>query len=179
LLLILLLCFLLSSSLSRAAEKTTSTKSSHSLQLRDGMLTARVTATSLREVMAEFSRLSGAQVRWFTANGGRQVSVDFTALSLDEALRRLLDPYNFVLLYTAEGDHSTLTQLWISAAAPPRSDLARYSAAPPPRAVVETEEEREEAEERLRELEDESMREQRMEAEYQAALAGDREWPEE
>jgi hypothetical protein len=132
-------------------------------------------------VRAELSRLSGAQVRWLNASGERPVSVDFTALPLDEALRRLLDPYNFVLLYTADGERSALTQIWISAATRTtgQSDPTLRSAALSPHVAAEAEEEWEETEARFPRPEDENLHEQRMEAEYRPALLEDREWTDE
>jgi hypothetical protein len=109
------------------------------LHLHDGALTARVTATPLREVMAEVSRLSGAQVVWLTDSGERHASADFTALPFDEGLRRLLDRYNFLLVYVVRDEHSTLSQIWISSAIdatipaePALPPVTQVSSAPPP-----------------------------------------------
>jgi FG-GAP-like repeat len=85
------------------------------LTLRGETLAARVTAAPLGQVMAEFSRLSGAKILWRTPVGTELVSVDFPALPLAEALTRLLREKNFVLFYTAAGQGMRLTQIWISA----------------------------------------------------------------
>src|SRR5262245_709963 len=62
-----------------------------SLTLQDGMLAARIKATLLRQVMEEIGKLSGARVLWLNQPGGEeQVSVDFPALPIAEALERIL-----------------------------------------------------------------------------------------
>jgi hypothetical protein len=85
------------------------------LTLREKTLAARVAAVPLRQVMAELSRLSGAQVRWLTPGGEEPVSVDFPARPLAEALERLLGEQNFLLFYTEAGAGMRLTRIWISA----------------------------------------------------------------
>src|SRR5262245_44014823 len=60
------------------------------LTLHNETLAARVTAVPLEQVMAEFSRLSGAQVIWRTPRDQTLVSVEFPALPLAEALTRIL-----------------------------------------------------------------------------------------
>jgi hypothetical protein len=77
-------------------------------------LTARVTATSLRQVLEEISRVSGVQVRWLNLGGKEPVTVDFVALPFSEAIPRLLDERNFVLFYSSTGTGARLTQIWIS-----------------------------------------------------------------
>jgi hypothetical protein len=84
------------------------------LTFQGGKLTARVMGASLRQVMEEVSRLSGAQVRWLNQNGEELVSVEFTDLSFSEALRRILREKNFLLFYTATGRETRLAQIWIS-----------------------------------------------------------------
>ena len=83
--------------------------------LRDGKLTARLSAMPLRQVMEEVSRVSGARVQWL---GGvaeeRAVSVGFTALPLAEALRQILGESNFLLFYAPGGADTRLTEIWIS-----------------------------------------------------------------
>ena len=82
--------------------------------LHDGKLTARLSAVPLRRVMAEVSRLSGAQVLWLRGVREEPVSVEFTALPLTEALQRLLGGNNFLLFYTSVGEEAKLTQVWIA-----------------------------------------------------------------
>jgi len=66
--------------------------------------------------MEEISRLSGAQVRWLDAEVREQaVSVEFTALPLTEALRRILRTTNFLLVSTSGSGGTHLTQIWITA----------------------------------------------------------------
>jgi hypothetical protein len=82
---------------------------------RNERLTVRVTAVPLRQVMGEISRLSGAQLRWLSPAGEELTSVEFTALPIADALRRLLGGKNFLLFYTALGAKAKLTQIRISA----------------------------------------------------------------
>jgi hypothetical protein len=113
---LLLLILLLGTTSARAAEQSVSQHATLSFHLHNGLLTVRATDTPLRLVLAEISRLSGAHVVWGTDPGERQVSVDFTALPLDEGLRRVLDRYNFMLVYVTQEQTSTLAQIWISSA---------------------------------------------------------------
>jgi hypothetical protein len=86
------------------------------ITLQDGKLTARNLAAPLWQIMEELSRLSGAQVRWLAAKVREQeVSVTFNDLPLAEAVRRLLSATNFLLLSTASGGRTELTQIWITA----------------------------------------------------------------
>jgi hypothetical protein len=67
-------------------------------------------------MMEEISRLSGAQVRWLDAEVREQaVSVEFMALPLPEALRRILRTTNFLLVSTSVSGRTQLTQIWITA----------------------------------------------------------------
>ena len=83
--------------------------------LQDGKLTARLSATPLKKVLEDISKLSGARLRWL---GGvaeeRPVSVGVTALPLAEALRQILGESNFLLFYASGGEDTRLTQIWIS-----------------------------------------------------------------
>jgi hypothetical protein len=88
------------------------------LDFRNGQLTAHVQATSLRQFMAEFEKVSGARVRWLRTGGEKVVSVDCTNLPLSEALRKILGTENFLLFYGAIGGTSKLKEVWISSAAP-------------------------------------------------------------
>jgi hypothetical protein len=82
--------------------------------LQNGRLTAQVVTTPLRQVMEEMSRVSGAQVRWLSGQAEEKpVSVEFTALPLPEALRRILREMNFLLFYTSTGNSTKLTEVWI------------------------------------------------------------------
>jgi hypothetical protein len=85
------------------------------ITFQDRQLTARIGAASLWQVMAEVTRLSGAQVRWMDAKVREQaVSVEFRDLALAEAVRRLLRATNFLLVYTSSGEDARLTQIWIA-----------------------------------------------------------------
>jgi hypothetical protein len=85
------------------------------LTLQGHTLTAQIVTTPLSQVMTEFGKLSGAQVRWLSQENTEPISVSFRALPLEEALSRLLDKQNFLLFYTAGRQ---LTQVWISSPAP-------------------------------------------------------------
>ena len=85
------------------------------IALQDGKLTAQIVVAPLRQVMEEMSRLSGARVRWLSSEAEEKpVSVEFTALPLPEALRRILGEMNFLLFYTSTGNSVKLTEIWIS-----------------------------------------------------------------
>lgn len=91
------------------------------IALQDGKLTAQLTATPLRQVMEEVSRVSGARVRWLRGQAEeRLVSANFTALPLPEALRRILGETNFLFFYTSVGENTKPTQIWISSKTQPR-----------------------------------------------------------
>jgi hypothetical protein len=85
-----------------------------SLTFQDGKLAARVTAAPLWQVMEEVGRLSGVQILWLNQKSEDPVSVEFSPLSLTEALQRLLGGRNFLLLYSSVAENSRLTQIWIS-----------------------------------------------------------------
>ncbi len=112
----ILVGLLVSSILVNAASAFSPTSSSFpgKLILQDGKLTARIIALPLWQVMEEASRVSNAQVRWLNPRGEEVVSVEFTALPLLEALRRLLAGKNFMFFYTATPEGERLTQVWIS-----------------------------------------------------------------
>jgi hypothetical protein len=85
------------------------------IALQNGKLTARLTATPLRQVMEEVSRVSKARVRWLGGQAEeRPVSAEFTAVPLPEALRRILGETDFLLFYTSVREGAKLTQIWIS-----------------------------------------------------------------
>lgn len=85
------------------------------ISLQDGKLTARLVATPLRQVMEELTKLSGARVRWLNGQAEeRPVSVEFMALPVPEALRRIFGEINFLLFYTGAGKGVRLTEIWIS-----------------------------------------------------------------
>ncbi len=84
------------------------------ITLQDGQLAAHIEGIPLRQVMAEVSRLSGAQVRWLSPDGEELVSAKFTALPLAEALRRILGEKNFLLFYSSARAGTRLAQIWIS-----------------------------------------------------------------
>jgi len=84
------------------------------LTLQEGKLTARIAAIPLRQVILELGRLSDAQVLWMGPPDENPVSVDFTGLSVAEALQRLLPQKNFLLVYASTAPDARLTRIWIS-----------------------------------------------------------------
>jgi hypothetical protein len=85
--------------------------------LHEEKLTVQVTGVSLRQVLAEFEKLSGTRVRWLTQSTDMQISVTFFALPLTEALPRLLGEHSFLLFYSSTQEGVKPSQLWISARA--------------------------------------------------------------
>jgi hypothetical protein len=85
------------------------------MNLREGKLTARITAAPLLQVLEEISHLSGVRIVWLNgAESNRQVSAEFTDLPLAEGLMRILAQTNFLFFYTSATDEARLTQIWIS-----------------------------------------------------------------
>jgi len=85
------------------------------LMLRDGKLTAHVTAIPVRQVMQEVGSLTGARILWLGHTEDKPVSVHFTDLPLADALRRILGERNFMLFYRSRGKEAWLSAIWISA----------------------------------------------------------------
>lgn len=84
------------------------------LTLLDGKLTAQIMSASLRQVMEEVSKLSGAQVHWLShEDQDTRVSVEFADLPLSEALRRILGDKNFAFSFTSTKDGERLLQVWV------------------------------------------------------------------
>jgi hypothetical protein len=92
----------------RGAAKSTSLR----MTLKDGKLTAEIRIAPLHKVIEEISRLTGAEVRGLNQGGDEPVSVEFTDLSINEALERILKT-NFTLSYTFSGRKRRLTEIWI------------------------------------------------------------------
>jgi hypothetical protein len=85
------------------------------ITLQDGQLAAKIATVPLRQVLEEFSRLSGVQVRWLSpADEEEAISVEFPPLPIAEALRRILCEKNFLLFYITVRGEPRLTQVWIS-----------------------------------------------------------------
>jgi hypothetical protein len=106
------------------------------LTLQDGKLTAQIASLPLHQVMEEVSRLSGAEVLWLGQAEEEQISAEFSAIPLAEALRRLLGEKNFMLFYVGAGQETRLAQIWISshvatAAQPVAATAAADDLAPP------------------------------------------------
>ena len=87
------------------------------MNLREGKLTVRITATPLLQVLEEIKHLSGVRIVWLNGTEcDRRVSAEFTDLPLKEGLMRILAQTNFLLFYTSAADEARLTQIWISSA---------------------------------------------------------------
>ena len=84
------------------------------IMFHNEQLTAKITATSLRQVMAEIHKVSGVQIRWLDAEGEEPVSVNFVAIPFAEAIQRLLGERNFLLFYSSTDGRARVTQVWIS-----------------------------------------------------------------
>jgi hypothetical protein len=65
-------------------------------------LSARLDKAPLSDVLAEFERQSGAEIRG-NLRSPREVSAEFEAVPIAEALHRLLGDQNFALVYGREG----------------------------------------------------------------------------
>jgi hypothetical protein len=102
------------------------------LTLQDGKLTAHISSLPLHQVMEEVSRLSGAEVLWLGQEEEEQISAEFSAIPLAEALRQLLGEKNFMLFYVGAGQETRLAQIWISSHIPTvaQSVLAAQPAPP-------------------------------------------------
>ena len=88
-------------------------KPQHELIFHDQKLNARITTVPLRHVLDEVGRLTGVQIYWTNGGGAEPVSVEFRALPLSTALRRLLYGQNFMLFYRVGDGEDRLTQIWI------------------------------------------------------------------
>ena len=87
------------------------------MNLREGKLTARITAAPLLRVLEEINHLSGVRIVWLNgAECDRRISAEFTDLPLSEGLMRILAQTNFLLFYASAADEARLTQIWISSA---------------------------------------------------------------
>jgi hypothetical protein len=85
------------------------------IALWDGKLTISTMKAPLYQVMEEISQLHGTQLRWMDPDvGEEEVSVEFTALPLAEAVGRILRETNFLLLYALDDKGTQLTQIWIA-----------------------------------------------------------------
>ena len=73
------------------------------VQYSNDALTVRLTHTPVTEVLDEIGHQAGAEIRGQVA-GAREVSADFDAVPLAEALHRLLGDQNFALVYGDKGN---------------------------------------------------------------------------
>ena len=109
------------------------------LFVQDGNLSARIVAVALWQVVEGIGKQSGARVVWLSQEREQPVSVEFTALPLPEAMRKILGGQNFILFYAWAGEETRLTQIWISSG---RQGGERLVSPSPPDAPIEEQEER-------------------------------------
>jgi hypothetical protein len=81
-----------------------SAETAESIQLRyaKDLLSARLDKAPLSDVLAEFERQSGAEIRG-NLRSPRDVSAEFEAVPIAEAIHRLLGDQNFALVYGRDG----------------------------------------------------------------------------
>jgi len=72
------------------------------IRYSDDTLTVRITHEPVRDVLDEIGRQTGAEIQGQLAEA-RDVSADFEAVPLSDALRRLLGNENFALVYGEKG----------------------------------------------------------------------------
>ena len=80
-------------------------------------LTVRLTHASVTEVLDEIGRQTGAEIRGQVADV-REISADFEAVPLPEAIHRLLGTQNFALVYGEKGNLKALELLGEAASGP-------------------------------------------------------------
>lgn len=91
-------------------------------------LTVRLSQVPLRDVLGEIGRQAGAEIRGGLLNP-RDVSAEFDAVSLPEALHRLLGEQNFALVY-GEGGRLRAVKLLGGPLGPPPVSFATANAPP-------------------------------------------------
>ena len=97
---------------------------------KNDALTVRLSNVNLSEVLADFSRESGAQIRGEIIQD-RPVSAEFDAIPLSDGLKRLLGDQNFALVY-GEGGRLRAVKLLGGPQAPTTPKPAATAAASPP-----------------------------------------------
>lgn len=80
------------------------------IAIRDDRMSVRLVGVPITEVLSELERQTGATVRG-TILDPREVSAEFRAVPLPQALARLLGDENFALVYGEDGRLRTLTLL--------------------------------------------------------------------
>ena len=98
------------------------------IEYRDDALTVHVSAVRLSAILGEFGRQSGAQIRG-QVREDRAVTAEFRAVPSPQALARLLDDQDFVLVYGKNG-RLKLVRLLAPGAGPPVVPVETAAAAP-------------------------------------------------
>ena len=83
------------------------------MTFKEGKFTARINSTALRQVMEEFSRLSGINVSWTGPETEDLISLRFANLSPDRAVEKILDGQSYLLFYKAIENGDKLTRVKI------------------------------------------------------------------
>lgn len=103
------------------------TPPAHVILYGNDMLTVHVAKVPVSEILAELSRQSGADIRG-TPREPREVSVQFDAVPLPQALSRLLGGQNYALIY---GRGGRLRAVKLLGGSPGRPLVAAAPPAPP------------------------------------------------
>ena len=128
------------------------------IKYKDGRLTTDVVDLSLRELLTEIGKQSGAKVR--LEGEDRTVTDRFTALPLDQAVRRLASNRNFSIVYA---DGARLKEIHVFAVSKAKDSANRPVVRPAPKPVTtqvqneKSEIERAEEAEVVEEVEDEEQ----------------------
>lgn len=98
---------------SASARGEARTSSSCLLRARDGMLSGRLVAAPLHDVMREVSRLTGARVDWLGQPGDEPITLAFDSLPLEGALGRILAHRAHVMASAGAASRAMVTRIWI------------------------------------------------------------------
>jgi hypothetical protein len=79
----------------------------------NGKLTARVPSAPLKQVMDEFSKLTGVKVLWEDYHQDRYISVGFYERSIEDAVLNILYDENYLLFYSSSNEEDKLTKILI------------------------------------------------------------------
>jgi hypothetical protein len=97
----------------KTIKETTKDSINFNIQYQDGRLTARIISKPLNQVLEELNRLTGLKVLYQDKVLDKIVSVNFTALTLEEAVKEILDGESFLLTYEAEEESKDLSKILI------------------------------------------------------------------
>jgi hypothetical protein len=99
------------------------------VRYEDDRLSVKLDKVPVGDVLEELSRASGAEIRG--QPNGREVSAEFDAVPLSDALHRLLGEQNFALVY-GDGGKLKAVKLLGGPQAPPAPGTATAGVRPPP-----------------------------------------------